>query len=69
MLEKPAYDPETIDEDFKYIATKLGITADALRGYHEMPLKSYRDYKNQERLFDLGSKILQLTGLERAIKR
>jgi N-acetyl sugar amidotransferase len=69
MLEKPAYDPETIDEDFKYIATKLGITADALRGYHEMPLKSYRDYKNQERLFDFGSKILQLTGLERAIKR
>lgn len=69
MLEKPAYNPKTIDEDFAYIATKLGITAEALRGYHQMPLKSYRDYKNQERMFDLGAKVLQRIGIERAIKR
>ena len=68
-LEKPAYDPETIDEDFEYIATKLGITVEELRGYHQMPLKTYRDYKNQEWLFDLGARTLKLLGIERAIKR
>jgi len=68
-LEKPAYDPETIDEDFEYIATKLGITVEELRGYHQMPLKTYRDYKNQEWLFDLGAKTLKLLGIERAVKR
>lgn len=68
-LKKPAYDPATIDEDFEYIATKLGITVAELRGYHEMPLKTYRDYKNREWMFDLGAKALKMLGVERAIKR
>jgi N-acetyl sugar amidotransferase len=69
QLEKPAYDPETIDEDFAYIAAKLGITTEELRGYHQMPLKSYRDYRNQEWMFDLGAKVLKFLGVERSVKR
>jgi len=68
-LAAPAYDPATIDEDFEYIASKLGISAAELRQYHTMPLKTYRDYANQEWLFDLGAKTLHLLGIERAIKR
>jgi N-acetyl sugar amidotransferase len=68
-LEQSAYDPETIDEDFEYIASKLGISVEELRAYHQMPLKTYRDYKNQEWLFDLGAKALKLMGIERSIKR
>lgn len=69
MLEKPPYDPATIDDDFEYIATKLGISVEELRKYHTMPLKTYRDYKNQEWLFDLGAKVLKSLGVERAVKR
>jgi N-acetyl sugar amidotransferase len=69
MLEKPAYDPATIDEEFDYIASKLGITPDELRSYHTMPLRSYRDYANQEWLFDLGAKVLKWLGVERSVKR
>lgn len=68
-LKKPAYDPATIDEDFEYIATKLRITVAELRGYHAMPLKTYRDYRNQEWLFDFGAKALKFLGVERAVKR
>ena len=68
-LAAPAYDPATINEDFEYIASKLGISAAELRQYHTMPLKTYRDYANQEWLFDLGAKTLHLLGIERAIKR
>ncbi len=68
-LKKLAYDPATIDEDFEYIATKLGISVAELRGYHEMPLKTYRDYKNREWMFDLGAKALKMLGVERSIKR
>jgi N-acetyl sugar amidotransferase len=68
-LKKPAYDPTTIDEDFEYIATKLGVGVQELRGYHEMPLKTYKDYKNQEWLFDLGAKVLKAIGIERSVKR
>lgn len=69
QLEQPAYDPQTIDEDFAYIAAKLGITVDELRSYHTMPRKSYRDYRNQEWMFDLGARVLKLLGVERAVKR
>ena len=68
-LEKPAYDPSTIDQEFEYIATKLGITVDELRGYFTMPKKFYWDYKNQESLFNAGAKVLKAIGLETSIKR
>ena len=68
-LEKLPYDPDTIDEDFAYIAGKLGIEVDELRKYHEMPRKWFRDYKNHEWLFNLGARVLQLMGQEAAIKR
>lgn len=68
-LEKPAYNPKTIDEEFEYIATKLGISIKELRSYHEMPLKTYRDYRNQEAMFNFGAKVLSMLGVERNIKR
>jgi N-acetyl sugar amidotransferase len=69
QLRKPAYDVATIDEEFEYVATKLGISAKELREYHEMPKKTYRDYRNQEWLFDLGANALKFLGVERAVKR
>lgn len=49
-LEQKAYDPETIKDEFKYIATKLGISVEELQGYFEMPLKFYWDYANSEKI-------------------
>lgn len=69
QLSRPAYDPETIEHEFDYIARKLGITSDELRGYFTMPKKSYADYKNQRWMFDLGAKVLQAIGSEKAVKR
>lgn len=68
-LRYPAFNPDTIDDDFAYIAKKLGITVDELGAYHAMPLKSYRDYRNQESMFNMGAKILRKIGFERSIKR
>lgn len=68
-LSVPAYDTESIDEEFEYIATKLGITVDELRQYHTMPKRTYKDYRNQEWMFDLGAKALKLLGIERSVKR
>ena len=65
----PAYDPETIAEDFEYIATKLGITVEELRAFHGGPKKTFRDYKNDMALMDLGAKVLRAAGIQRAIIR
>lgn len=68
-LVLPAYNTETIDEDFEYIATKLGLSVDELRSYHTMPKKTFRDYNNLEWMFNWGAKMLKWLGVERAVKR
>jgi hypothetical protein len=64
-----SYNPDTIHTDIQFIADKLGITVEELNGYHKLPKKWYFDYKNEKNIFNLGAKILQLLGLEFAIKR
>lgn len=68
-LKKPAYNPETIDEDFNFIATKLGITREELLGYFNMQKKFYWDYKNQQNIFRLGAIVLNWLGVEKVKKR
>jgi N-acetyl sugar amidotransferase len=68
-LSRPAIDEATAKQDFEYIATKLGIGTEELQGYMDQPNKTYRDYKNQERIFKAGAKVMKFLGLERAIKR
>jgi N-acetyl sugar amidotransferase len=65
-LEQSPYDPELIQQDFDYVATKLGIGRDELQGYLEMPKKFYWDYPNSKRYFEFGEKLLaRIAGTKR----
>jgi N-acetyl sugar amidotransferase len=68
-LKEPAYDPENIKHEFEYVANKLGISTDELKGYFDMPRKTYKDYKSQESIYMTGAKIMRMLGLERGGKR
>lgn len=68
-LAQPAYDPETAEQDFEYIANKLDMTVAELTALMKLPNKSYRDYKSQHYLFELGAKVMHMLGMERAVKR
>ena len=68
-ISKPAYDQEIIEQDYEYIATKLGLTVAELRQLQAQPNKSYRDYANSMALIELGTKILRAVGIQRAIIR
>lgn len=68
-LKKPAYDPETIKQDFEYVANKLGITVEELQGYMDAPNKTYKDYKSQESVYNIGAKVMRMFGLEKGGKR
>lgn len=57
------------EELFKLVATKLEISPEELREYLELPLKSYKDYKNSEKLFVVGAKILRLIGVDKLIRK
>jgi N-acetyl sugar amidotransferase len=68
-MKKPAYNPETIEDEFNYIATKLNISPEELKNYFRMGKKFYWDYRNLESVFMFGAKILKSIGVERSIKR
>lgn len=68
-LKEPSFNKLKIDDEFDYIAKKLEIDSDELMHFFKLPKKFYWDYKNQESLFKLGAKVLQLMGSEKAVKR
>lgn len=68
-MEKSSYDIDTIDDEFSYIATKLGIMTDQLNEYFNMEKKYYWDYNNISSIFDVGAKVLKAIGIEKTIKR
>lgn len=68
-LKQPAYDNESIANEFEYIATKLGITVEELQSYMDAPNKTYKDYKNQQSIYDIGAKVMRAFGLEKGGKR
>ncbi|MBC71023.1 N-acetyl sugar amidotransferase [Muricauda ruestringensis] len=68
-LEKPAYNPITIKQDFEFVANKLGISVEELQGYMDEPNKTYKDYKSQESIYNIGAKVMRMFGLEKGGKR
>jgi hypothetical protein len=68
-LKESPFDPTVIQHDFEYIANKLGIPTDELRGYFDAPNKTYKDYKSQESIYKIGAKLFKMLGIEKAGKR
>ena len=68
-LSRPPYDGDTIAQDFEYVATKLGIPVEELQGYMDSPNRSYKDYKSQENIYSVGSRLMKSVGLELGGKR
>ena len=68
-LKSPAIPEEDAKKDFEYIATKLNISTDDLTDYLNAPNKTFKDYKNEYKFFNIGAKIFKALGLEASIKR
>ena len=68
-LQNKPYDTETIKNDFEYISNKLSIDVSELKKYFQMPKKTYKDYKSQELIYNLGAIGMRMLGLEKGGKR
>jgi N-acetyl sugar amidotransferase len=69
LLKKPSYDEATIGQEIEFVANKLGISISELNSYMVLPHKTYKDYKNQRQIYDLGAKVMRAMGLEIGGKR
>lgn len=68
-LETPSYNQDTIARDIEFVATKLGISVRELEGYLAAPNKSYRDYRNQAWVYNIGAAVMRALDLEVGGKR
>lgn len=68
-LKKPPLSEVESEELFNLVASKLEISKDELTEYLNMPLKSYKDYKNQAYLFDVGATILHWLKIDKLIRK
>lgn len=68
-LRKPSFDPHSVEQEIEFIANKLEISTDELLSYLTMPIKTFRDYRNQQQIYGAGAKVMRSLGLELGGKR
>jgi N-acetyl sugar amidotransferase len=68
-IAKPEIDEQTMLQDFEYVAKKLDLTVAELQELFDGENKTYHDYKNNKKLIALGTKVLQIFGIERRVVR
>ena len=56
-LSQPAYDPDEMKKDFEFVAKKLGLTTHYLQDLMDGDNKTYKDYKNNMFLINIGTKV------------
>jgi len=68
-IARPEMDEHFLEQEFEYVAHKLGLTVDELRVLFDSPKKTYRDYKNKRWIIDSGASLLRALGLEKRFFR
>ena len=64
-ISRPEMDEHFLQQEFEYVAHKLGLTVEELQELFESPKKTYRDYKNKRWMIGFGANILRWLGLEK----
>jgi hypothetical protein len=68
-LKTPPVSEQEGEEMFTLVAEKLEVSRDELMSYFTMPLKSYKDYKHQEKLFSAGAKVMKAMKIDKLIRK
>jgi N-acetyl sugar amidotransferase len=69
LVSKPMFDDVKINNEMQFISSKLNINISQLQEYFRLPLKNYRDYKNNAYLINLGTILLTKLGINNTVIR
>lgn len=64
-IARPEVDELTLEQEFEYVAGKLGLSVEELRGIFREPNKTAADYRNKSGLIALGANLMRTLGLEK----
>lgn len=68
-IAQPAYDEQTMAQDFEYVAKKLDLTVSEFQEIMDGENKTYRDYKSRMALIGFGTNILRKLGIQKVMIR
>lgn len=68
-ISRPEMDELFLRKEFEYIASKLELTPEELQQIFEGENKTYRNYRNKRGLISLGTKAMNILGLEKRLLR
>ena len=68
-IARPEIDEQTMTQDFDYVAKKLDLTVSEFQELFEGKNKNYCDYKNKMVFITMGTKVMQILGLEKRVVR
>ena len=66
-ISRPEMDEHFLQQEFEFVAHKLGLTVSELQQLFELPKKTYRDYKNKRWMIGMGANVMRKLGLERRL--
>lgn len=66
-ISRPEMDEHFLQQEFEFVAHKLGLTVTELQQLFDLPKRTYRDYKNKRWLIGMGATVLRRLGLERRL--
>jgi N-acetyl sugar amidotransferase len=64
-ISRPEMDEHFLNQEFEYVAHKLGLTVAELQELFNIHKKTYNDYKNKRWLIGAGANVLRWLGLEK----
>ena len=68
-ISRPEMDELFLRKEFEYIASKLELAPEELQQIFEGENKTYKDYRNKRGLISLGTKAMNILGLEKRLLR
>lgn len=68
-VSRPGYDLETAAQDFEFVANKLDLSVQELEAIMSAPNRKHTDYKTASPLIGLGTTVMRMLGVQRAIIR
>ena len=64
-LSRSEMDSHFLQQEFKYVANKLELSAEELLGLFEQPLKTFENYRNKRWLIRKDASVMRFIGLEK----
>jgi hypothetical protein len=63
-VSKPEMSEVFLQQEFEFVAKKLGLTTEQLREIFELPKKTFKNYKNKRNFILFGAYLMKKFGME-----